>query len=130
MEITKTCIDCKKDKLITEYYKSSTHSFGVMCYCKQCFNQRCIKRWVQRKINAINYKGSFCVRCKLHLQDTHYSVFEFHHKDPNQKDYDWNKLRLKSLTTIKKELDKCDLLCANCHRIVHSLDFPDQVKSQ
>ncbi len=52
------------------------------------------------------YKGAQCQRCKLHLNDSHYAVFEFHHASPNAKEYDWAKLRLKSWTAIKKELDK------------------------
>lgn len=130
MERTKRCTDCKIQKPITDFYKSKTHSFGVMCYCKNCFNKRVIKRWIQRKIEAIQYKGSECKRCGLHLIHSHYSVFEFHHVDHTQKDCDWSKLRLKTKTTIKNELDKCLLLCANCHRIIHSEEFPDQPKSR
>jgi hypothetical protein len=130
MEGTKRCTDCNEHKPLSDFYKSKSHSFGVMCYCKPCFNKRAISRWIRRKTDAILYKGGQCQRCKLHLKDTHYAVFEFHHTFPSAKESDWSKLRLKSWTAIKKELDKCLLLCANCHRIIHSEDFPDQPGSR
>ena len=117
---TKLCIDCNINKPINNFYKSKTHSFGVMCYCKQCFNNRCIKRWIQRKIDYINLLGSKCEKCNLTLKDSHYSIFEFHHKFDQTKDYDWSKLRLKSHDKIMNELNKCALLCANCHRLEHA----------
>lgn len=109
----KKCIDCKKSKPIAEFYKREKDK--TMSYCKICFNQRCIKRWIDRKIKAIVYKGGICVDCNLSLSDSHYSVFEFHHL--RDKECDWNKLRLTSWTKICKELDKCVLLCSNCHRM-------------
>ena len=101
-----------------------------MCYGKTCFNKRLVQRWINRKIKAISYKGAACQRCGLHAKDTHYALFEFHHINHHEKDFDWSKLRLKTWTAIKAELDKCSLLCANCHRIVHSEDFPDQPGSR
>lgn len=127
MEQTKLCTDCNTNKPISQFYKSNTHSQGVMYYCSNCFNKRCIARWIQRKLKAIEYKGNKCMRCNLDIKDSHYSVFDFHHT--HDKDYDWSKLRLQSWIKITQELDKCKLLCSNCHRIVHSLDFPDQSKS-
>lgn len=113
---TKICSQCKHDLPITEFYSKPNRLYSS---CKSCFNKQCQKRWIQRKINAIQYKGSSCTDCGLHLENTHYSVFEFHHLDPSQKDFDWSKLRLLAATTIKVELNKCILLCANCHRIRH-----------
>lgn len=131
---TKLCIDCKTDFPLENFYKQKCHSKGVMSYCKSCFNKRCILRWIQRKIKYINYMGGQCNKCKLQLSNSHYSVFEFHHKFDLSKDYDWSKLRLRNHKSILEELNKCELLCANCHRLTHaefrSLDFPDQVKSQ
>lgn len=114
----KLCPLCKVEKLFSEFY--STKNRPIAGICKTCFNKICIKRWIERKLQAIDYKGNECEDCKLHIKNSHYSVFEFHHLDPIQKDFSWNKLRLKSLNSIRKELDKCILLCANCHRIRHS----------
>lgn len=76
-----------------------------------------MERWIQKKLEAIKYKGDKCLDCN---QKYHYSVYDFHHRDPKQKDFDWSKLRLRSIAAINKELDKCDLLCANCHRKRHA----------
>lgn len=91
-----------------------------MAYCKKCFNIRCQKRWIQRKLQAISYLGGQCEDCNLHISNSHYAVFEFHHRDSAKKDADWSKLRLMSVTAIHSELAKCVLLCANCHRIRHA----------
>ncbi len=47
------------------------------------------------------------------------SALEFHHIDPLKKDFNISQFRTTSFESIKKELDKCDLLCANCHREIH-----------
>lgn len=121
MNKTKQCIDCKCTKKLSMFYKQKTHSLGRMCYCKTCFNQRCQERWVSKKIKAINYKGSKCNDCFLSLNEVNYAVFDFHHLNPGKKEFEWDKIRLKSWDNAVKELDKCILLCSNCHRIRHSL---------
>ena len=83
---------------------------------KSAFNQYCIERWRQRKLDAVKYKGGKCERCGY---DKYPDVLEFHHRDPEQKEASWNKMRLWGQTKLLTELDKCDILCANCHREVH-----------
>ena len=83
---------------------------------KAKFNAYCINRWRRRKQDAITYKGGKCFICGYkNCPD----VLEFHHLDPSCKDVDWKKLRLRSWSSITSELDKCILLCANCHREEH-----------
>jgi predicted HNH restriction endonuclease len=76
--------------------------------------QRLMKR--SRKLQAIEYLGGVCLDCK---QQFHPSVYEFHHRDPLLKDRDPSKTLGLSEAKMKSELDKCDLLCANCHRMRH-----------
>lgn len=120
MCLKKKCAKCKELKNTNEFYKQKTHKYGVMSYCKNCFNRNVQNRWVERKKQAVNNMGGCCKDCGLKLKDSHYSVFEFHHLNPSEKDSDWSKLRKKSKTAIQEELSKCVLLCANCHRIRHA----------
>ena len=48
-------------------------------------------------------------------------ALEYHHIDPSQKDNIVSNLIFGnwSLKVIKREIRKCVVLCANCHRIVH-----------
>jgi hypothetical protein len=114
----KICTSCNKEKLADEFYNQKGRKNGSS-HCRECFNKYCIERWIQKKIKAIEYKGCTCVDCGLSYPQTPYQVFDFHHLNPKDKEFDWTKLRLRSWDSISKELDKCDLLCANCHRIRH-----------
>ena len=116
---TKTCSTCNEEKLITEFYSTKKRTQTL---CKKCFNSYCVERWIKKKIDSINYKGNKCVDCSLGYPEQPYVIFDFHHLNPLEKDVDWSKLRLKSDESIKKELDKCILLCSNCHRIRHHLN--------
>ena len=117
--MTKICTKCNRNKPISQFYSRGLNRNDTQVYCKDCFTDYCTQRWINRKLEAIKYKGDQCQRCKLHVKDTHYCVFDFHHRDPKKKEFTWVKMRLMSLDKMKKELDKCDLLCSNCHRIIH-----------
>lgn len=111
----KICSKCEEEKVIKDFYSNSG-------YCKDCMRVYCNDRNKNRKIELINHFGGECKDCKLKLVDSHYSVFEFHHLDPKQKDPNiFKNIRAKKNETIMNELSKCVLLCANCHRIRHSV---------
>lgn len=76
--------------------------------------QRLKKR--QKKLWAIEYLGGCCSSCGGTF---HPSIYEFHHLDPMTKDRDPSKMLQLSQGRLQKELDKCKLLCANCHRLEH-----------
>ena len=68
------------------------------------------------KKRLIEYKGGECQICGYNkCQD----ALEFHHLDPSKKDYNISG-GTKSFNTLKSEVDKCILVCANCHREIHS----------
>lgn len=80
-----------------------------------------VARWIKIKIRAIEHKGGACNMCGGRFP---YPAMQFHHRDPREKDVHWTKLRLRAWSRIVEELSKCDLLCANCHSIVHSSEWP------
>lgn len=115
----KHCVQCEQTKPLAEFYnKSDGAQEGTLgsrqCFCKSCHNSYCISRWQRRKLEAIAYLGGCCGDCGGLF---HANVYDFHHL--RDKDADWNRLRLRSWDKIVQELDKCVLLCANCHRMRH-----------
>lgn len=91
----------------------------LQSYCKPCMNEIFKARWKQRKVDAIEYKGGKCQSCGY---NKYYGALEFHHRDPSEKEFNWQKMRLVSNDRLTAELEKCDLLCANCHREVHAVN--------
>ena len=117
--LSQRCSRCRLIISISNFYKQNCHKKKVMTYCKPCFNAKVQERWVRRKIKVIQLLGSECRDCKLNIDQSHYSVFDLHHRDPHIKRFNWTKLRLLKWTTVCEEINQCDLLCANCHRIRH-----------
>ena len=65
-----------------------------------------------------NYKGGKCEYCNY---DTYVGALEFHHKDPSGKDFTISKIKSHKFDdVIIAELDKCLLLCSNCHKEEHA----------
>jgi len=105
------------------------------------FVKECTKRWVQNNIERVrvsvrrnkraaykkkkefldSYKTSKgCIRCGM----IDFRCLELHHRDPKQKNGRTDTgaaLKMSnSLKYIQNELLKCDVICANCHRILHT----------
>lgn len=70
------------------------------------------------KLKAVLLKGGKCCRCGY---DKCLASLEFHHLDPALKDTSNNGRGMSSLTEKKflVEIEKCILVCANCHREIH-----------
>ena len=84
--------------------------------CKHCANRRSSARVKYQKLRAISHKGGSCTRCGY---DASPSALEFHHTTPSEKEYAWDEMRKMSWHRVLEELDKCVLVCANCHREIH-----------
>ncbi len=70
------------------------------------------------KLQAVQYLGSKCKDCCGVFP---ICVYAFHHRDPKQKDFIISRAGYKWTKRIRQELDKCDLLCHNCHSIRHAV---------
>ena len=109
-----TCSTCSIELTEDNAYKKGKR---LQAYCKSCNNKIFAERWRQRKLDAIEYKGGKCQSCGY---SKYFGALEFHHRDPSEKEFVWQKMRLVSKDRLTQELDKCDLLCANCHREAHA----------
>lgn len=84
--------------------------------CRKCAVDAVTRRRKKLRIMLIEYKGGKCIHCGYHK---FYGALEFHHLDPNEKDFEFTKKQTASWEKLKKEVDKCILLCSNCHREEH-----------
>lgn len=116
---TSKCGKCNKELPVDQFYMRPDRVNKPQSYCKSCLHRIQMDRWIERKLKAIQYLGGVCKDCNGVFPR---EVYDFHHRDPEEKDVSWQKLRLRSWDKITKELDKCDLLCANCHRIRHIVE--------
>jgi predicted HNH restriction endonuclease len=113
----KTCTTCKTAKPLTGFAVDKRRQDGKNPQCRQCqYDAKKIKRDAN-KAKAIEYLGGKCKRCGVESQ--YHDIYDFHHTNPIEKEAEPSGLMYSSWNNIIKELDKCDLLCSNCHKITH-----------
>lgn len=121
----KKCPCCKKEKSIGEFYLNKARKNNLSSWCKACqkkmwreyyhkskeyykqYNMEVLER-AQSIITQVKELG--CSSCFEMDERT----LEFHHVNPKEKRF--NVGRSHGVTTLIKEMEKCILLCANCHR--------------
>lgn len=115
----KKCCLCSETKPTAEFYsaKRRNGSIRVFSYCIACEKARQVAKNAKLKEQCIGYKGGKCTQCGYSRCA---GALEFHHLDPTIKDESICNLRKSLWETIKAELDKCILVCANCHREIHA----------
>jgi transposase len=95
--------DCKREKITDEE--------------KKVKNYQHVKYFrIKIKERAVEYKGGKCVFCGYNRC---IKALEFHHTNPNEKDFTLGSNTNRAWEKVKKEIDKCILVCANCHREIH-----------
>jgi len=128
------CLECKqkhnlnsrirfkifKEKGICRVCKKPTGENGIKFFCRECGdNQNKIRldKSKELKQRAIDYLGSKCACCGLKTNIL--SVYDFHHINPSEKAIEIRPLLFTTWEKIEKEIRKCQLVCSNCHRIIH-----------
>jgi len=126
----KICKDCGKKKPCQWQY--SFTQTGIPEYRARCTDCQKIyfhkvkttddfrkRRNEKRKIKLLEFKrrmveylGGKCKKCDYKKS---LAALTFHHRDPQKKEYGLGSIKDNKWFKIKKELDKCDLLCFNCH---------------
>jgi hypothetical protein len=100
----------------SEICRKAAHQLRPKAKTKANTSQHVVS-WRQKlKLRAIKYKGGCCQICGY---DKCVRALSFHHLDASSKDFSIGG-KSKSWNTIQSELDKCVLVCANCHAEVHA----------
>ena len=84
----------------------------------KCFSCRRTESYKRMKRRCVQYKGGKCVSCEFNAFT---EALVFHHLDPTKKDFGIAQVRKRiGRAKLKTELDKCILLCMNCHAGLHA----------
>lgn len=114
---TKFCSRCQTEKSAEEFYlRRGGKDFSS--YCRECTTDQTVERQRRLKRLSLDYLGGKCLICGYsHCQE----ALDFHHLNPEEKEFSLAALHTTSFSEkIMKELDKCVILCATCHREVHA----------
>lgn len=112
-------------QLICNRHGVSNHRLsGTKWKCKKCeyFYSR---RYLENiKLKAVKYGGGECQKCGY---DKCWRAFNFHHIDPSKKNFGIFESRpgfkkVRNWEMLRSEIDKCIMLCANCHAEIHAND--------
>lgn len=127
---TKVCKACKKRKPASAFHKSLRGKYGLHTHCKICRKAYDRKAYLQgdkkakqlaterEKRNFINaYKQK--TGCK-YCPENEPIALDFHHRDMKTKEFDLATMLSKSWQAVLDELEKCDVVCSNCHRKLHA----------
>jgi hypothetical protein len=125
----RTCTNCKKKQPITNYYRdnrSTNHKkIRHRTVCKSCYYAKVKKkRGINREYVKSVKENSSCSKCgyskKTHPDFTSRAL-EFHHTN-DDKDFNIGRISAKgrSMENLKKEIDKCIILCSRCHKEIHA----------
>lgn len=133
MQGMQRCSLCRILKPIEEF--NFKDKYRLQTYCKACqaikhkawyeknkINRRQqiydrrkeLQSWLQNLKKELDLKCSVCGENRL-------PVLDFHHRDPNEKEGSISSLVNdgSSKSRVLKEIEKCDVLCSNCHRMLH-----------
>ncbi len=133
-EKLKQCCHCKQFKLLSDFYTDRRAFDGLRDNCKVC-GREYYNNYRKTHYERVNGSGSLAREklrknrakfianmkkegCKVCGYNRCIEALEFHHINGN-KNRIISRLRDVSKEKIKKEADKCIVLCANCHREIH-----------
>ena len=121
-------VELKKCKyyLCRSLVYKSTESWNTEGYCtKKCkYKADLISKRQGVRDRIFNYIGDKCVKCGNNDR----RVLCFHHVDPNQKKFEISAKLSMDFSLLTIELNKCIVLCENCHSIVHAENDPKYIK--
>lgn len=107
-------MECKYHNCDNIVHQNNTNRLRMFCNKKCQVKYHVDKRRLELKFKAVQYKGGKCEQCGY---TGSVACFDFHHLDPSLKSFAISEdPHTRSWERIREEIDKCMLLCANCHR--------------
>jgi hypothetical protein len=131
----KYCPKCKQEKPFSEFGKNSCKKDGLQRTCKVCVAEQSkksynkapykyknrVKKQIQKSINFTDEyrKNNPCVKCG----ENRYWLLDFHHINPLIKEENIGNLKQSgSFLKLRNEMEKCIILCKNCHSDFHYVE--------
>lgn len=118
MSSLRTCKVCGVEKPLELFANAGTTN-GITyrrMTCSKCYTAAGTEKIRDRRKKLDEYKQTLaCAGCGT----TDHRVLEFHHRDPSEKELEVSLMLNWSWKKMMAEVHKCDVLCANCHRILH-----------
>ena len=112
------CNNLYVDNLYWSNHKKSSDDLETSKKRRNSNSKSVSKRRRKLKEMSVEYKGGKCIICGYNRC---IGALEFHHLDPNEKDFGISSSgTTKSWERIKEELDKCICVCSNCHKEIHN----------
>lgn len=118
MEIKK-CTKCGRELPLDNFHWRNKAKGTRRSECKDCHNGQMHENYLKKKEQVNKIKQELgCQKCGYNKC---LEVLEFHHKNPQEKETTIAQMIYHhySQEQIKQEMDKCVILCANCHREFH-----------
>jgi len=101
-------------------YRNKIHREYNKRHAKELYVEA-LKIRKNRRIELINLKGNKCVKCGIKYNGENGAIFVFHHSNSTEREFLLIKNNMgKKWETLLKEVNKCILVCQNCHTLIHS----------
>lgn len=114
-------VNCKKHGLVKHNKrKDISTAIGWRWRCQICETEHARNRRRRNKQRAVDIKGGCCEVCGYNKC---LASLTFHHVDPKKKEGNVKRLLKCSWERVEKEIDKCVLVCRNCHGEIHHEDL-------
>ena len=129
----KTCCVCKEEKPVTDFRRDRSRLDGYQSSCKVCARSFQSKRYQEKyavsrrdrdaalraengeKIRIIKQQRG-CICCG----ESDVVCLDFHHTTSDDKEFGISSNTHRTWKYIEAEIDKCVVICANCHRKLHA----------
>ncbi len=115
IDMDKQCAKCKRTKKAALFSKEPAKKYGLSSYCRVCLKEYMRARRNVQKTKVDEIKGVPCADCGGSFPT---ECMDFDHVR-GKKLYNISQMYAlyKPWAVLKKEIDKCDIVCSNCHRI-------------